>query len=210
VKYSIAKAVKLKKVKEAIDEAEYLYQKMEETLKTPMDFRSNLNAFLSRSRAVTWVLKNQLNDNPSFASWYSAQEKIMKENELMAFFVVARNISEKEYPISPKSSGYMRHITVNADGKRGFAITGEGEPIWIERTDEGDEKRTHAKEFDDELSIVYYFDDPQPPKLYQNLQVIDLCGLYLKALQSLIAEATQKFDIKEEKKEVKNNANTIS
>ena len=134
------KAIILKKVKEAIDEAEYLYQKMEETLKVPMEFRSNLNAFLSRSRAVTWVLKKQLNDNPSFASWYSAQEEIMKNDELMAFFIVARNISEKEYPIRPNSSGYIRHITVNTDNKRGFAITGEGEPIWV-----SERKQTKAR-----------------------------------------------------------------
>ena len=189
----------MKKVKEAIDEAEYLYQKMEETLKTPMDFRSNLNAFLSRSRAVTWVLKKQLDNNPSFASWYSAQEKIMKNDELMAFFIDARNISEKEYPIRPQSSGYIRNITVSTNGKRGFAITGEGEPVWLEKNDKGEEKRSHAKEFDNELSILYYFDNPQPPKLYQNLQVIDLCGLYLKALKSLIDEAIKRFDIKQEK-----------
>jgi len=123
----------------------------------------------------------------------------MKNDELMAFFVVARNISEKEYPIRPSSSGYIRHITVNADNKRGFAITGEGETIWIEKSDKGDEKITHAKEFDNEVSISYYFVDPQPPKLYQNLQVIDLCGLYLKALQSLIAEAIKSFNTKEAK-----------
>jgi hypothetical protein len=180
----------LKETKEAINQAEYFYQKMDETIKIPLDFRTNLNAFLLRSRTITWVLKKELSKNPHFASWYASQEKLMKKDELMVFFVDARNISEKEHPIKPTTSTFIRNMTVVGDGKKGFAITSEGEPVWIEKSINGEERKIHAKEFDDEISKSYYFIDPQPPKTFELLQVIDLCGLYLKALKQIVDEAS--------------------
>ena len=60
---------------EALNEAEYFYQKMEETEKIPKEFRYNLNAFISRARSVTWVLKKQYSENPRFKVWYAKKRK---------------------------------------------------------------------------------------------------------------------------------------
>jgi hypothetical protein len=183
-------------VKEALDEAFYFYSQMGKTLKTPKEFKHNLNAFLSRARAITWVLKKQYSGNPVFDSWYANEEKIMKNDELMVFFRDARNISLKEQPIRPATGAYIRHIEVSTTKDRGFAITGDGEPVWIERDSEGKEKQIHASEFDGEVFRQYSFANPLPPKQYRNIQVIDLCGLYLKALNRLVKEA---LDIVNEK-----------
>lgn len=183
----------MNEVRDALDEAEYFYQKMEATSKVPKEFRYNLNAFISRARAVTWVLKKQFSGNQKFSDWYAKEEKMMREDELMRFFVEARNISLKEKPIRPQSSTYIRHIEVSTSKGRGFAITGDGEPVWIEKDGEGKEKTIHAEEFDTEIAKAYYFANPYPPKLFEKLQVIDLCGLYLKALKSLVEEALKNF-----------------
>jgi hypothetical protein len=179
----------LGEVKDALEETEYFYRRMETTSKAPKEFQHNLNAFISRARAVTWVLKKQFSGNQKFSDWYAAEEKIMRADELMSFFVEARNISLKEKPIRPQSSTYIRHIEISTSKGRGFAITGDGEPVWIEKNGEGKEKMIHAEEFDSEIAKQYYFANPTPPKLFENLQVIDLCGLYLKALKSLVEEA---------------------
>jgi hypothetical protein len=183
----------LSEVKDAIDEAEYFYQRMELVLQKPKEFRHNLNAFISRSRAITWVLKKEFSGNKRFIDWYSEKEKAMREDELMTFFVKLRNISLKEKPIQPHASTFIRHIEVSTSKGRGFAITKDGEPVWIEKNAEGKEKTIHAEEFDSEIIKAYYFADPKPPKLFENLQVVDLCGLYLKALKSLVEEALENF-----------------
>jgi hypothetical protein len=180
---------RLSAIEEALEEAHYFYSKMQETAKIPKEFRHNLNAFLSRARAITWVLKKQYLGNPVFDSWYANEEKLLKSDELMSFFRDARNISLKEQPIRPRSSTYIRHIEITTPKGKGFAITGNGEPVWIEKNGQGKEKRTHAGEFDSEVAREYYFENPQPPKLFRILQVIDLCGLYLEALRRLVEEA---------------------
>ena len=179
--------------KDALEEAKYFYRRMGETSKVPEEFRHNLNAFISRARAVTWVLKKQFAGNKEFGDWYALEEKIMRTDELMSFFVKARNISLKEKPIRPQSSTYIRHIEISTPKGRGFAITGNGEPVWFEKNGEGKEKRIHAEEFDGEIVKQYYFANPIPPKLLGNLQVLDLCGLYLKALKNLVEEALKNF-----------------
>lgn len=180
-------------MKDALEEAEYFHKKMEATSNVPKEFRFNLNAFISRARALTWVLKKQFSGNQKFADWYVSHEKLMREDELMSFFKNARNISLKENPIRPRSSTFIRHIESSTSKGRGFAITGDGEPVWIQKNGEGKEKHIHAEEFDSEIARAYYFTNPIPPKLFQNLEVIDLCGLYLIALRNLVEEALKNF-----------------
>jgi len=176
---------------EALKEAKYFYQKMQGTAKIPKEFRHNFNAFISRARSVTWVLRKQHSENPKFKTWYGKKEKEMKNDELMRFFKVARNVSVKEHPLRTQTSTYIRHMEINVPKGRGFAITGEGEAVWVDKDEAGKEKRIHAREFDSEIARAYYFDKPRPPLLYQNLQVIDLCGLYLRSLEDIVEEASR-------------------
>lgn len=178
----------LKVVEDTLNEVEYFYRRMEETLKIPQEFRHNLNAFISRARSVTWVLKKQYSTNRKFQKWYPQKEKEMKNDELMEFFINARNVSLKEHPLRTQTSTHIRHIEVNTPRGKGFAITGEGEPVWIDRDKTGKERKVHASEFDNEISIQYYFEEPKPPMPFQNLQVIDLCWLYLSSLKELVKE----------------------
>lgn len=178
-------------VTDALNETEYFYRRLEETTKIPKEFRYNLNAFISRARSITWVLKKQYSTNPKFQKWYAEKEEEMKNDELMSFFKDARNVSIKEHPLRTQTSTYIRHIEVNAPRGKGFAITGEGEAVWIDKDKTGKETEIHASEFDSEISIGYYFAEPKPPILFQNLQVIDLCGLYLRSLKDLVEEASR-------------------
>jgi len=167
---------------------------MEETAKVPEEFRNNLDAFVGRARAITWTLQKHFSKYSGFADWYKEKQKLMRHDELMGFFVVARNISVKEHPLHPKTSAYIRHVEFkNVPKGRGFAITGEGEIVWTEKDETGKEKRIHASEFDNEIARQYYFDTPRPPKTFENLQVVDLCGLYLTALKELVEEAQVRF-----------------
>jgi len=100
-------------------------------------------------------------------------------------------VSLKEHPLRTRTSSRIRHIEVNVPKGRRFAITGEGEAVWVNKDKFDKEKRIHARQFDNEIAMAYYFDKPQPPLLYQNLQVIDLSGLYLRSMEDIIEEASR-------------------
>lgn len=93
-------------VREALGNAEHFYRKLEETRKKPDEFKSNLNAFLGVRRNITWIMKKQHSGRTEFKSWYAEKERTMKEDELMAFFAIARNISTKEHPIARARQDY--------------------------------------------------------------------------------------------------------
>ena len=65
-----------------------------------MKFQFELNAFLSASRGVTFILQKAMSTVPGFASWYDRQQAKMKADPSMAFFVSLRNVSQKEGPIA--------------------------------------------------------------------------------------------------------------
>ena len=65
-----------------------------------LEFQFELNAFLSASRSVTFVLQKVMSDVPGFASWYKPQQARMKADAAMRFFLALRNISQKQGPVS--------------------------------------------------------------------------------------------------------------
>ena len=65
-----------------------------------LEFQFELNAFLSASRSVTFVLQKAMSDVPGFTTWYEQQQARMKADAPMCFFLDLRNISQKQGPIS--------------------------------------------------------------------------------------------------------------
>ncbi|TXN26494.1 MULTISPECIES: hypothetical protein [Methylobacterium] len=65
-----------------------------------LEFQFELNAFLSASRSVTFLLQCAMAKVPGFADWYGAQQTSMKSDAAMRFFVELRNISQKQGPVS--------------------------------------------------------------------------------------------------------------
>lgn len=178
---------------DALEQAEYFYERMMETLKIPSEFRFNTNAFIMSGRNITRVLQKEFSKNAKFQSWYAQkQEKIGKEG-LMDFFEGAGNMSVKERPLRSASSAYIRQSAIKKfpeDVKNApFVLSEEGQAFWITKNEEGKEEQIHASEFDNEIALQYYFVNPQPPQTFRNLQVIELCGLYLTALRDLVKEA---------------------
>ena len=65
-----------------------------------LQFQFELNALLSASRSVTFVLQRALAHVPSFAGWYEQKQAHMSDDPAMRFFVKLRNISQKDGPVS--------------------------------------------------------------------------------------------------------------
>lgn len=179
-------------INNALKELRYFFSMLEETKLKPNEFKSNLNAFISRGRSITWVIKKQYSNQPKFLVWYQEIEQRLREDELMRFFVNARNVSEKEQPLDPAHRTKFFNLSV-APKEKDFAITSEGEAVWIQKVPDQREKISHASEFDHLTIKEYYFVNPQPPKRYSNLQVIDLCKIYLDELSRICADADSLF-----------------
>lgn len=83
---------------EKLLEAEHFLARMVES--DGLEFQFELNAFLSASRSVTFVLQKNLAHVPDFTTWYKQQQTRMKADTTMRFFLELRNISQKQGPVS--------------------------------------------------------------------------------------------------------------
>lgn len=83
---------------EKLLEAEHFLARMLES--DGLEFQFELNAFLSASRSVTFVLQKSLANVPEFAAWYERQQARMKDDAAMRFFLELRNISQKQGPVA--------------------------------------------------------------------------------------------------------------
>ena len=83
---------------EKLLEAEYFLAGM--IAAVGLEFQFQLNAFLSASRSVTFVLRKALSEVQGFVPWYERQQARMSADPAMRFFRELRNISQKEGPVS--------------------------------------------------------------------------------------------------------------
>jgi hypothetical protein len=83
---------------EKLLEAEYFLVRMVGS--NSLEFQFELNAFLSASRSVSFVLQKAMSDVPGFAVWYGERRLSMKADAAMGFFLELRNISQKQGPVS--------------------------------------------------------------------------------------------------------------
>lgn len=83
---------------EKLLEAEHFLARM--TASDGLEFQFELNAFLSASRSLTFVLQKTLSGVPGFTVWYEQQQVRMKADAAMRFFLELRNISQKQGPVS--------------------------------------------------------------------------------------------------------------
>lgn len=85
-------------VEERLLEAEYFVCLMRR--RRGAEFGYCLNAFVSASRNVTFLIQKEMARVPGFDSWWSEQQRVMSRDGAMRFFLKLRNYSQKEGRIS--------------------------------------------------------------------------------------------------------------
>ncbi len=81
-------------VEERLFEAHYFLDQME-AAGMGLQVGYNLNAFLSASRAVTFLLQQEMSRVSGFAEWWADRRQEMRADRAMRFFVEMRNYSQK-------------------------------------------------------------------------------------------------------------------
>jgi hypothetical protein len=83
---------------ERLHECEYFLGRLADSRSDAFSFE--LNAFLSASRSVTFVLQKSMAHVPNFDPWYQQRRLQMAADPAMRFFLELRNVSQKQGPIS--------------------------------------------------------------------------------------------------------------
>jgi len=65
-----------------------------------LEFQFELNAFLSASRSVSFVLQKAMAGVTGFSDWYAEKQAAMKLDAAMRYFLELRNVSQKQGPVS--------------------------------------------------------------------------------------------------------------
>ncbi len=71
-------------------------------------FQYELNAFLSASRNVTFVMQSSMSKVSGFSDWYAEKQAEMRTDAAMRFFLELRNVSQKQGPVSYVGGSTMK------------------------------------------------------------------------------------------------------
>lgn len=91
---------------ERLLEAEYFLVRLPDSY--GLEFQALLNALLSASRSVTFLMQSSMARVPGFEQWYLARQQEMSADQAMRFFLLLRNVSQKQGPVSYIGGGKLR------------------------------------------------------------------------------------------------------
>lgn len=98
------------------NEAHYFLERMMNEYHNPQQFRWNLNAFLQALRSVTFYLQAEQAGSPDFKKWYSTQQAMMREDELLRTFLEGRNVVVHERSLVLTSRAEIGVFRLEYDG----------------------------------------------------------------------------------------------
>jgi hypothetical protein len=94
-------------VEERLLEAEYFLKRLRR-LASANHFQFEMNAFLSASRSVTWLLQKEMSGVPGFENWWKEQQRTLGNDKAARFFKHLRNLSQHESRIAVVGAGRRR------------------------------------------------------------------------------------------------------
>ncbi len=185
-----------------LKEAMFFFKQMLKNPSNP-EFDYFLNAFLTSSRSITWVMRNEFGKVPGWEEWFQAQRVSQEEQELLSLMTSRRNKSQKISPIASKPYFSATIPAENVDdalierlqslvGKPGtlsISIDDDGKPMMLkaEMTVDGIEDIPIILE-----GVVSEFDRTIDNEI-ASAPVREQCGKYLLIVKNLVDECTKKF-----------------
>jgi len=146
-------------------------------------FLFNLDAFLSASRSVTFVLQTEFSKDARFQEWYDSKQQEMQADPLLRFFRDMRNVTVKEGAAEVTAETHVSKVEIVGVADAGFLrkISADGREEVFHLGSEKVESKTEQPE---EIDITKYFFVEKPEE-----DIITLCSLYLEKLATIVEEA---------------------
>jgi hypothetical protein len=170
---------------EKLEAAFHFLEEMRKSVENRKVFIFNLDAFLSTSRSVTFVLQKEFEGDTKFRKWYREKQEEMKKDELMNFFVKMRDFSihERSPETQAVTSVFITEtisisdsVSIRVTHPNGTEEKFEPKPPIVER------KQPAAKENSKVLHAYFFVGRTDN-------DVIALCSQYCEKLFRLVTEA---------------------
>jgi len=146
-------------------------------------FLFNLDAFLSASRSVTFVLRTEFSKDARFQEWYDSKQQEMQTDPLLKFFRDMRNVTVKERAPDVMAETHVSRVEIvrvtDAGSLTKISADGREEVFHL-----GSEKVKSETKQPEESSVTRYFFVEKPEE-----DIITLCSLYADKLATIVEEA---------------------
>lgn len=179
-----------------LNEAKFFYRQMKSNFaeRKNEEFKHCINAFLNSARSVTFVVQKEFKRCEGFDVWYELQKELKFKDEKLKKFVEMRNISLKEEPINPRYIfGVMYEKGIILGPKDEFIIETDASSFISHHYKPSKSTKLNVREENirniKKADIFYSCMFAEIP----NVNLFDICELYLSVLNDLVSECEKKF-----------------
>ncbi|MDF2503067.1 hypothetical protein [Clostridium sp.] len=176
-----------------LNESKFLLEKMKESKSKSPDFDYYLNAYISSSRSVIWIMKNEYSNINGWKKWYECKGLSKEQEILLKGIVEIRNSSIKQKPLKVGT-----YITIN-DNEESYDIKEllsdyNGKKMKF-KFEIQEEELDHVNIIKDtnHFSISGKLKIASTVEKFKNKDIIDVCMEYDNWLTDIVYECTKIF-----------------
>lgn len=183
------------KTKRKLEEAHYFLEQMEVNCYEPDKLQFNLSAFVSSSRSVLWIMRNEFHSHVGWDGWFNSRDLSPKEETFFRGIKNIRNHSQKVGPLYIKRYLELTIAENDMDEKlNSFLNENLGQNIELDVTlgNEDDPvpllENDRKLKFKSKISHVYLGIDEFPDE-----NIIDICKKYYALIEIIVNECYEKY-----------------
>jgi hypothetical protein len=181
----------MRKTQEKLNEAKFFLDHLEDCYNKPPEFDYFLNAFVSSSRSVLWIMRNEYGKINSWKEWYENQRPTKKEEKFLQKISELRNRSLKKGPIKTMHQlGFFVKNTSPQFEKKCKELEGQRVKLTISSKEEHQLEVT-----DNSITCTGKLTDFFPyVKEFPDDDILSICKKYYSMLESLATRCEKKFN----------------
>lgn len=181
-----------------LNEANFFLNKLIEHKNIFPEFDYFLNAFVSSSRAVLWIMQSEYNSNNKWRSWYANKSTSESEDILLRGITNMRNRLLKQAPLKTKKYHMMEldyeTVDLYEEIRKFIDIHGKNKRYSIEIKENDNIENLKILRIENELKVQGKLNIYDTVEEFKDSDIVEKCEEYFFWLKSLVEECTNLFN----------------
>jgi hypothetical protein len=182
-------------VKNRLDEAEFFLKKLKRFRNKQPDFNYYINAYITSSRSVLWIMVAEYTHVKGWKEWYDKKAPDSQVEGILSGIVDLRNRSQKQRPIKVNRSLIFENNgqTVNMAEELGFLINKKLNITIEECSKEELKDKPVVNKSDNEVRFFGRVHEAPTVEEFNTRDIISVCNDYFIWLRDIVTECINLF-----------------
>ena len=183
----------MSKIKDKLNESNFFLVQLEKYYNNYPEFDYFLNAFITSSRSISWIMRNEFGKISRWEKWYNSQKLTEDEEKFLKNISELRNRSQKKEPVKTKTQVVLSMKNINTELEKNIGnFMNKKVQVTIVPTQK--KKYKEPKISKESITFIGKIEELIPTvREFPDKNILLVCKKYYSILESLVEDCENKF-----------------